>query len=122
MEDSDMYGIENMKASKDIDGLIKVLEDKTISRNFRRKSAKALQFLYFTGSLDGSSKSKIQGVEWLLTKMVVDIEEKKKNALERATLWWSGKPDPADDGAFFICDVCNGQIQQRKELLLWVHI
>ncbi len=51
MEDSDMYGIENMKASKDIDGLIKVLEDKTISRNFRRKSAKALQFLYFTGSL-----------------------------------------------------------------------
>lgn len=114
MEKSDEHEIGNMKSRKDITGLIEVLRDATISRNLRRKSALALQSLYFIGELDETSKEKIRGVEWLLTKMVVDIEEKKTNAIERAKTWWLGKPDPAGDGESFLCDTCGGEIRQKE--------
>jgi hypothetical protein len=115
MDESDALNeIENLRSKKDIGGLIEILRNATISRKIRRKSALALQSLYFTGGLDERSKGKIKEVEWLLTKMVVDIEKKKSDALERANNWWEGKPDPAGDGALYICDVCNREIRQKE--------
>lgn len=114
MKEFDVNEIENMESKKDIDGLIEILRDATISRKSRRESALALRSLYFSGSLNERSKEKIVGIEWLLTKMVENIEKKKSDALERAQTWWLGKPDPAGDGASYVCDACSGEIQQKE--------
>ena len=39
------------------------------------------------------------------------IQKKKEEVLNRAKQWWLYKPDP--NNGKFICDVCNGVIQQK---------
>lgn len=108
--------INDMKSKKDVDGLINVLEDANQDRDVRRESAKSLQFMYLMQSmLDDASRRKIKSVEWLITKMIEDVEEKKKKALEKAKVWWLGKPDPKDaEYGTYVCDACNGSIHKKE--------
>jgi len=92
--------------------LISMVKDTDINRKVRRASALSLQYMYRLLSLDEQSKRQIQSVEWVITKMIKDVDKEKEKVLEGAKIWWLGKPDPKDGN--FICDACNGKIREKE--------